>query len=533
MIAAADIADLTLHHLGRSGAQPFLVVIGAMDGVSFDDFHGYISAYRWSGLFVEPVPEQFRRLQANYASLPHAPANQYENSAIAEHDGTIRMLTIRQEAVDSGAVHPCFGGMSAIYPPRNGLASAGDAETVATYGELIEVRCVTLDTLLKRHAVDRIDVLCMDAEGWDYRIIRQLDFSVYRPTLIRCEYINMSAEEQAAVVQLFSDHDYVIEILGQNIDAVAAEFWQEVPRAPAVAPAAGAAAAVPRAARGAADVTLVTALFDLSRGEADLQLRRGYGRFLDHAKRLLRVERPMVIFAQPELGELIRRFRPRAKTHIVRRSLADLAAFPFYDRVQELRRSGTEADPACRRPESRLELYLPFVLSKQFFLNDAALYDPFGSEAFLWLDGDIETAIGDPAPQLSDECVGNLASLLRDDRMLYLCAPLAPEADAPGFSRSGVARFVGHDPAYVVQGRMFGGTKRAVNAINGAYYSYLSQSLADGVLASEAQILTIVSHTERALCNLQRLADGRLRTFFDRLQHGVPGSAEATPQGDV
>ena len=224
-----DVVDLTLHHIGRSGIKPRLVVIGAMDGVSFDDWVGYINGYEWSGLYVEPMPEQFRRLRANLSGSPHMAGNRFENSAIAEHDGTIEMVTIDQRAVDEGKVHACFGGMSAIYPPRNGLAT--DVDVVATYGRRIAVPCITLRTLLERHAVDAIDLLSIDAEGWDYRILRQLDFGRYRPRLIRCEYINLAPDEQAAIRELLVANDYIVRTEGQNIDGVAAEYWPEVLRA--------------------------------------------------------------------------------------------------------------------------------------------------------------------------------------------------------------------------------------------------------------------------------------------------------------
>ena len=79
-----------------------------------------------------------------------------------------------------------------------------------------------------RHAVDRVDVMSVDTEGWDYRVIRQLDFSRYRPKLIRCEYINLDDEEKAVIGDLFAANDYVIRIKGQNIDAVPTEYWREV-----------------------------------------------------------------------------------------------------------------------------------------------------------------------------------------------------------------------------------------------------------------------------------------------------------------
>ena len=224
----SNLFDHTLRCLGLSGVQASFVVIGAMDGISFDEFHSHVRTYRWSGLLVEPIPEQFRRLVSNYTAIGCSPDNRYENSAIAEHDGTIQMLTIRQEAVDGGKVHECFGGMSAIYPPRNGLGSEADAETVRRYGELIEVPCVTLQTLLERHCVETFDMLCIDAEGWDFKILRQLDFSRWRPKLIRIEYINLSQEEKSAVIELLDQHQYHYCFDGINLDGVAAEHWDRI-----------------------------------------------------------------------------------------------------------------------------------------------------------------------------------------------------------------------------------------------------------------------------------------------------------------
>ncbi len=49
----SEYYDKTLHYLGRRGVKPSIVVIGAMDGHSFDDMTGYFTLYQWSGLFIE------------------------------------------------------------------------------------------------------------------------------------------------------------------------------------------------------------------------------------------------------------------------------------------------------------------------------------------------------------------------------------------------------------------------------------------------------------------------------------------------
>lgn len=219
--------DKTLHYLGGKGIKPSILVIGAMDGHSFDDMTAYFSMYRWSGLFIEPIPYQFNALKRYHDSLEYKHNCKYENCAIAEYNGEIEMLTIDEKAIESGAVHPCFGGMSAVYPPRNGLASEGDAATVQAYGKRIKVPCRTLQTVLDKHEVKYIDVIQVDTEGWDWKILKQLDFSIYRPKLVRSEYINLSEDEREEIIQFFTDKGYIYTF-AQDIDFVDKYFWKTI-----------------------------------------------------------------------------------------------------------------------------------------------------------------------------------------------------------------------------------------------------------------------------------------------------------------
>ena len=77
----------------------------------------------------------------------------FENSAISDYDGEIDMMTIKKEAIDNGLVHNCFYGMSAVYPPKNGLGSEFDKPTVEKYGEIVKVNCITYQTLLNKHNI--------------------------------------------------------------------------------------------------------------------------------------------------------------------------------------------------------------------------------------------------------------------------------------------------------------------------------------------------------------------------------------------
>ena len=462
----SNLFDHTLCYLGTSGVQASFVVIGAMDGVSFDEFHSHVRNYQWSGLLVEPIPEQFRRLVSNYTAIGCSPGNRYENSAIAEHDGSIRMLTIRQEAVDSGKVHECFGGMSAIYPPRNGLGSEADAETVRRYSELVEVPCITLQTLLERHRVETFDILCIDAEGWDFKILRQLDFSRWRPKLIRIEYINLSGDEKSAVAELFDRHGYRYASNGMNLDAVAVELWDRIGNQRLPVRATPSVRSAPR------NLTLVTSLLPLML-ERDSDPPSLYRRVHTLLQSLNPTQR-LLLYAPSGPAELAARERNSEFTYLIRRRLEDFSAQEHYGLIHEaLLKSQPPGGDLQHDAMSRW-----LSLSAIFLLNDATLYNPYGTELFLWVDADVLPVLAKGLDEMPPEWSRVLEQMASDAR-LWLTEG-------------------------AVTGKALGGAKPAINAFNGEYYACLDRLLRGGEICSRSEILARLAHSLPQLCNLQR-----------------------------
>src|SRR5204863_9792937 len=54
----------------RAGKDFFFVQIGACDGVSFDALYDFVVRYRLRGIVVEPLPDLYAELVANYCRLP-------------------------------------------------------------------------------------------------------------------------------------------------------------------------------------------------------------------------------------------------------------------------------------------------------------------------------------------------------------------------------------------------------------------------------------------------------------------------------
>ena len=249
----SNFFDKALHYLGKNTEDVFVMNIGAMDGVLFDEMIGYTNSYNFKGIYVEPIPYLFEKLKNNIGG-----ENLFENSAISDYIGKIDMMTIDQSVIDSGLVHNCFYGMSAVYPPKNGLGSEGDRPTVEKYGKLVSVNCITFDYLLYKHDIKKFDVVKIDAEGHDYHIFKQINLEKYRPSVVRIEWINLESDEKEKIKNIFDSNKYVYEISGQDIIGLTEELHNKL--------------FTPKPKGLGKKVTLVTGLWDIKRND----LSEGY-----------------------------------------------------------------------------------------------------------------------------------------------------------------------------------------------------------------------------------------------------------------
>jgi FkbM family methyltransferase len=181
--------DIVFSGISRSKEDVFFLQIGAADGRRYDPIYHFVRRYDWTGVLVEPLPDIFEMLKANYAGQAGLV---FENAAITEKDETREIHRVPLESVGEGDVPRWAFGASTLVPDktrfarRNSPAPLHDALSAAAITE--EVRCLSLTSVLDKHAVERIDVLQLDTEGYDARILRQLDLRRYRPSVINMEW---------------------------------------------------------------------------------------------------------------------------------------------------------------------------------------------------------------------------------------------------------------------------------------------------------------------------------------------------------
>jgi len=50
-----------------------------------------------------------------------------------------------------------------------------------------QVRCAPLSAILREHSIAAIDLLAIDAEGFDFEVLQTLDWNIYRPRIVLTE----------------------------------------------------------------------------------------------------------------------------------------------------------------------------------------------------------------------------------------------------------------------------------------------------------------------------------------------------------
>lgn len=175
------------------------VQIGANDGVRFDSLYSIVTNRKCSGVVVEPLPDLYQRLQANYADYPDiVPVN----VAVHEREGTLPLYRVRPEV--TGRYEGWATGIASFdreHLIRHGIASE---DVVAQ-----DVPCVPLMTLLARTGMLDANLLQIDTEGYDAEIIRMIDFSRFRPRIIKYEHKNMTDAQRGEMTGLLLSNGYL------------------------------------------------------------------------------------------------------------------------------------------------------------------------------------------------------------------------------------------------------------------------------------------------------------------------------------
>lgn len=206
-----DDRERLLHALSRARGEVRFVQIGANDGIRADPLRLFVLKDGWSGLMIEPLGGVFARLERTYRGFPGI---SLENVAIASSGGVREFFQLVGDG-EAPAYLDLLGSLDPE-PLRERAASDPALRLISS-----PVRCMTFDAVCEKHGVSSFDLIVIDTEGYDFEVIKTIDFKRFQPAGLIYEHGLLDGEARAACRSHLAEQGYETAELARDTLALA------------------------------------------------------------------------------------------------------------------------------------------------------------------------------------------------------------------------------------------------------------------------------------------------------------------------
>lgn len=204
--------NVFLNLLTKGKARRLFVQIGASDGVTNDPIYEFVRKYNWHGVLIEPLPGVFERLKKNYQT---STGLIFLNVAISDGPGTTNLYYLPEDVVDEGWQEQIasFDRRAIEFNLRS------RPELIDKIAEA-EVQCIRLESVFEQFVTEPVDILVIDVEGHELKVLMQLESIKNKPQYIYYEKGTMRSQDRAALIKVLRKFGYVIYDAGGDELAV-------------------------------------------------------------------------------------------------------------------------------------------------------------------------------------------------------------------------------------------------------------------------------------------------------------------------
>lgn len=213
-----------LQALAGSKQAVFFVQVGSNDAGYGDPLAFFTRHYGWRGLMIEPLPHIFARLRQRYARFKGL---KFANVAIANEPGERPFYHLRRS--DEAGLPPWYD-MLGSFDRANVLKHQQYLADIPERIVETQVRCARFDTLCQEHGINQFDVLHIDAEGYDFEVLKTVDLARYKPAVILFEHTHLLVADLAAAQTMLRKAGYLAHSDPADLLAVATTALEQYPR---------------------------------------------------------------------------------------------------------------------------------------------------------------------------------------------------------------------------------------------------------------------------------------------------------------
>ncbi|MDB3931990.1 FkbM family methyltransferase [Candidatus Pelagibacter sp.] len=185
-----------------------IIQIGANDGVRFDSLNKEIKKHLPKVILVEPIKSNFEELKINYNNSQKNIF--FENSAISVENEINYLYKVKESALNKYDEH--IIGITSFN--KSHLIKHG----VKKRDIVIEkISPISITNLLNKYKISQFDLLFIDAEGYDGKILNDfLDKCKIRPFII-FEYIHLEHSILQKVLTNLTEKKYLFFRIDENV----------------------------------------------------------------------------------------------------------------------------------------------------------------------------------------------------------------------------------------------------------------------------------------------------------------------------
>ncbi len=178
--------------------KPFVFVqVGANDGVSFDFLYDFVVQRKSSGIVIEPIKEYYDELVLNYSKFDDIIK---VNKAIHPLE---KQLSIYKINPSSKSKYPDWVKGIASFNPNHHKNVNIDTKDIIT-------ETVNCDTLMNIVNKKNIDYFQIDTEGFDYEVLKMINFEIINPKIIKYEHASLCNDDKNKAKELLIKNGYYI-----------------------------------------------------------------------------------------------------------------------------------------------------------------------------------------------------------------------------------------------------------------------------------------------------------------------------------
>jgi len=212
-----------LNTIFRKQADVLFIEIGANNGKVDDPIFQLIFENKWKGCFVEPQKSVFQNelvpafennddiILVNAAISTKTEERYLYKLNFGDEDWVTALASFNRSQIEKhikiGWVKQRAKELEYKLPPER--------EWIIKE----RVKCISFDDLVKKYNYENFNLLVIDTEGFDYEILKTIDFIAYQPKVVIYEHRHLSKNDYRASVNMLRKFGY--KLIRENGDTMA------------------------------------------------------------------------------------------------------------------------------------------------------------------------------------------------------------------------------------------------------------------------------------------------------------------------